>query len=146
MMSVEKSQAEIDALRLVAGRIETTVERNHGSLCRLKNDTLEERNNCELAVKTNQLRVSGGSGVFEDGKQNEYFQKMVMQFHQRIRLYRQQILELQGHFGSSAQNSGSNGHMYTPNDISMILKKSFETFVTLASQTYNLHEEVGEII
>ncbi|CAN7940902.1 unnamed protein product [Ixodes pacificus] len=132
--TIAKVQEETGALRQLLSAVESGVQRNGVSVERLKRETSEDLKHAEIAHHTKETPVAL---QYENTAPTLYFQKLVTSFGQQMKLYKQQIEELEQHFASLSSTS-----VLTPEDLITMVNKLHQTFTFLAAQLYSLHEAV----
>ncbi|XP_064481737.1 nucleoporin p58/p45-like isoform X2 [Ornithodoros turicata] len=131
---ITKVQEETSALRQLLSTIESGIQRNALAIDRLKEDTALELKNAEIAHHT---KETPAALQYENTAPTVYFQRLVASFSQQMKLYKQQIEELEQHFASMSSSSS-----LTPQDLTLLVKRQHETFVSLAAQLHSLHNSV----
>ncbi|XP_029831131.3 nuclear pore complex protein Nup58 isoform X2 [Ixodes scapularis] len=132
--TIAKVQEETGALRQLLSAVESGVQRNGVSVERLKRETSEDLKHAEIAHHTKETPVAL---QYENTAPTLYFQKLVTSFGQQMKLYKQQIEELEQHFASLSSTS-----VLAPEDLITMVNKLHQTFTFLAAQLYSLHEAV----
>lgn len=132
--AIAKVQEETAALRQLLCTVENGIQRNAGAVERLKRETAEDLKNAEIAHHTKETPTSL---QYENTAPNLYFQKLVENYNQQMRLYKGQIEELEQHFASLASSS-----KFSPQELTATVKKLHASFVSLAAQLQNIHAEV----
>lgn len=130
--TITKVQEETAAIRHLLSTVESGVKRNTTSVVRLKRETSEDLKHAEIAQRTKELPVAL---QYENTAPTNYFQKLVTSFGQQMKLYKQQIEELEQHFASLSSPS-----ILAPEELIATVNKLHETFTFLAAQLYCLHE------
>lgn len=132
--TIAKVQEETVALRHLLSTVENGIQRNSVAVERLKRETSEDLKNAEIAHHTKETPMSL---QYENTAPNLYFQKLVENFNQQMKLYKGQIEELEQHFASLSSAS-----KFTPEELTITVKKLHAAFVSLAAQLQSIHENI----
>lgn len=132
--AIAKVQEETAALRQLLSTVENGIQRNAVAVERLKRETSEDLKNAEIAHHTKETPMSL---QYENTAPNLYFQKLVENFNQQMKLYKGQIEELEQHFASLSSAS-----KFSPEELTATVKKLHASFVSLAARLENIHANV----
>lgn len=132
--SMLKIQAEMTALRQILGTVSNGVQRNAVAVEKLKKETVQELKNTEMGQRTEEI-----SAVLQDENTapTEYFQHLFEDFEVQMKAYKVEIQNLESHIMSLHQPS-----RLTPEELTMLLRKSHENFLALAALFHQVHESV----
>ncbi|KAH9373795.1 hypothetical protein HPB48_007483 [Haemaphysalis longicornis] len=95
---------------------------------------LQDLKNAEIAHHTKETPMSL---QYENTAPTVYFQKLVEKFNQQMKLYKEQIEELEQHFASL-----SSTFIFTPAELTATVKKLHTSFVSLAAQLQTIHDAI----
>lgn len=101
---------------------------------KLKKETVQELKNTEMGQRTEEI-----SAVLQDENTapTEYFQHLFEDFEVQMKAYKVEIQNLESHIMSLHQPS-----RLTPEELTMLLRKSHENFLALAAVFHQVHESV----
>ncbi|XP_058955100.2 nucleoporin p58/p45 [Pocillopora verrucosa] len=131
---LDKVREETIALRQALALVSNSIQRDGCSVENLKIDVSKELKNAEIAQRTNDIPQPL---QHENVAPQEYFQRLVESFEQRMLMYRIQIEIMESHLASISQ-----GQTLTPQDLSEVMHKVHETFIALAAKLHEIHEAV----
>lgn len=132
--TIAKVQEETAALQQLLSTVENGIQRNAVAVERLKRETSEDLKNAEIAHHTKETPMSL---QYENTAPTVYFQKLVEKFNQQMKLYKEQIEELEQHFASL-----SSTFIFTPAELTATVKKLHTSFVSLAAQLQTIHDAI----
>ncbi|XP_068701789.1 nucleoporin p58/p45-like [Montipora foliosa] len=132
--ALDKVREETIALRQALALVSNSIQRDGCAVENLKMDVSQELKNAEIAQRTNDIPQAL---QHENIAPQEYFQRLVESFEERMQIYRKQIEITESHLASLSQ-----GQTLTPQDLSHVLHKVHETFIALAAQLHEIHEAV----
>lgn len=132
--TIAKVQEETAALQQLLSMVENGIQRNAVAVERLKKETSDDLKNAEIAHHTKETPMSL---QYENTAPTVYFQKLVEKFNQQMKLYKEQIEELEQHFASL-----SSTFIFTPAELTATVKKLHTSFVSLAAQLQTIHEAI----
>lgn len=132
--TIAKVQEETAALQQLLSTVENGIQRNAVAVERLKRETSDDLKNAEIAHHTKETPMSL---QYENTAPTVYFQKLVEKFNQQMKLYKEQIEELEQHFASL-----SSTFIFTPAELTTTVKKLHTSFVSLAAQLQTIHEAI----
>ncbi|XP_020619808.1 nucleoporin p58/p45-like [Orbicella faveolata] len=132
--TLEKVREETIALRQALALVSNSIQRDGCAVENLKIDVSQELKNAEIAQRTNDIPPPL---QHENVAPQEYFQRLVESFEERMLMYRKQIEIMESHLASLSQ-----GQTLTPQDLSDVMHKVHETFIALAAQLHEFHEAV----
>lgn len=131
---LDKVREETIALRQALALVSNSIQRDGCSVENLKIDVSQELKNAEIAQRTNDIPQPL---QHENVAPQEYFQRLVESFEERMLMYRKQIEIMESHLASMSQ-----GQTLTPQDLSEVMHKVHETFIALAAKLHEIHEAV----
>ncbi|XP_073253131.1 uncharacterized protein [Porites lutea] len=132
--ALDKVREETLALRQALALVSNSIQRDGCAVENLKMDVSQELKNSEIAQRTNDIPPAL---QHENTAPQEYFQRLVETFEERMLMYRKQIEIMESHMASLSQ-----GQTLTPQDLSDVMHKLHETFIALAAQLHEIHEAV----
>ncbi|KPM05644.1 Synaptonemal complex protein 1 (SCP-1)-like protein [Sarcoptes scabiei] len=136
-----------DILRDRLNKLEIQTQKNSKAIESLKKDTNKLLTNGELVFRMSKLDqpLSNSAEVvaqnnFINSKTHQYFMDLVENSKTQMTEYSEQIKTLKSHCASS-----TNDRNYSADEISQIIRKQHENFVTLASKVYLVHEYANKL-
>lgn len=132
--SFKKVSDENSKLRKDVSLVLSGIQKDASAVENLKVELSQELINAEIAQQTSNTPLAF---QHENTAPREYFQKLVESFEERMHLYRRQVEEVESHFASLQQPQ-----TVSPQEISDVMKKLHETFITLAARMHEIHELV----
>ncbi|KAK7096995.1 nucleoporin p58/p45-like [Littorina saxatilis] len=131
---IVRVQEDIAALKQLLSVVSNGLQRNACTLDKLKAEMTQELKNAEMAQRTKDIPP----GLqYENTAPNEYFEQLVDQFEARMVSYRQQIETLENHLSVLYQPV-----RHSPAEIFTLIKRLHETFIALAAQLQQVHENI----
>ncbi|KAK3728853.1 hypothetical protein QZH41_020230, partial [Actinostola sp. cb2023] len=132
--NIQKVQEETLALRQSLAVVSNSIQRDACAVENLKMDVAQELKSAEIAQHTSEIPPAL---QHENIAPQEYFQRLVESFEERMQIYRKQIEIMESHLASLSQ-----GQTLTPQDLSLVMHKVHNTFIALAAQLHGIHEAV----
>eukprot|EP00111_Clytia_hemisphaerica_P000273 TCONS_00000699-protein len=131
---ISTTRDELKSLQQNAALIGNALQRNSIAVENLKLSVNQELKNGEICHRLNQV---AGSTHHDFTAPIEYFQRLVYSFESRISNYRQELEELEAFLTSASPIND-----FSPQDLSSIMKRLNESFIGLASELYQVHEQI----
>ncbi|XP_013378989.1 nucleoporin p58/p45 isoform X2 [Lingula anatina] len=129
-----KVQEDVQTLRQLLAVVANGLQRNAVTIEKLKMESAQELKKAEMAQRTKEIPP----GLqYENTAPSECFHHLVEEFEGRMLIYRQQIEEME-----NALTALSQPNIFTPQELSVCLRRLHETFVALAAQLQGVHESV----
>ncbi|CAB4016627.1 Hypothetical predicted protein [Paramuricea clavata] len=125
---------ETSKLRKDVSLVSSSIQKDASAVESLKVELSQELINAEVAQQTSNTPLAF---QHENTAPREYFQRLIESFEERMYLYRRQVEEVESHLASLQQPQS-----VSPQEISVVMKKLHETFITLAARMHETHEAV----
>ncbi|XP_065058876.1 nucleoporin p58/p45-like [Rhopilema esculentum] len=132
-----KATEEIAALKQSLAEVSNGMQRDAVGIEGLKGDVTQELNNASLARRLHEIPASF---QHDYSAPIEYFCSLVFSFETRVKLYRQQLDELETYLSATTPVQNFN-----PQDLLSVLRQLNDTFVGLAAQLQGIHEAVQSL-
>ncbi|XP_076315978.1 nucleoporin p58/p45-like [Tachypleus tridentatus] len=132
--NILKVQDETAALKQLLSEVSNGLQRNAVAIQRMKEESAQELKDAEIAHRT---KDTPPALQFENTAPTGYFQRIVSSFEKQMHTCRQQIEQLERHLMSLSQPS-----LLSPQELTLIIKRLYETFIALAAQVQTVNEAV----
>ncbi|XP_028412764.1 nucleoporin p58/p45-like [Dendronephthya gigantea] len=132
--SFKKVSDETSKLRKDVSWVSSSIQKDASAVESLKSELSQELINAEVAQQTSNTPLAF---QHENMAPREYYQRLIESFEERMFSYRRQVEEVESHLASLQKPQS-----VSPQEISIVMKKLHETFITLAARMHETHEAV----
>lgn len=134
-----------DTIRSGLHKVEVEMQRSRKMVDSLKEETRNLLNDAEMAyrlVKSGAASIRRAMSNAVESHQSipsvdKYFQNMISNFEEKMRIYSEQIKDLEAHLDNLNKP-------HNPEELFLIMKKQHEILIGLASQVYEIQDKLAK--